>query len=189
MTSVIMLDPGHGGSDPGARGHDIVEADYALELARAVLKCGVAGATFALTRSAGPRVPNSERGRLAASRGATLIISLHVNAAPAHTTPRTMLFPRGAAGDAAATILRRELQTAVPPRRTQIVYDLAGYPRVESLLRALGPTPTLLVETGFCSDQDDADWLGGNGFSILGGAIVTTVERLVRDGGLLCRTR
>jgi N-acetylmuramoyl-L-alanine amidase len=79
---VVVIDPGHGGIDPGAHHGGIEEADLMLELgletARAVQR--MEGVTPYLTRDADVFVPLRERLTLARSVGADLFISLHADA-------------------------------------------------------------------------------------------------------------
>jgi N-acetylmuramoyl-L-alanine amidase len=79
---VVVIDPGHGGIDPGARHGGVEEADLMLDLgletARALQR--MEGVTPYLTREADVFVPLRERLTLARSVGADLFISLHADA-------------------------------------------------------------------------------------------------------------
>ena len=79
----IVLDPGHGGKDPGAIGAGgIAEKDIVLSVARKLarkLKAEL-GVQVVLTRHDDRFVPLEERTALANSENADLFISLHVNA-------------------------------------------------------------------------------------------------------------
>ncbi len=81
----IIIDPGHGGSDPGAPGFhtDVWEKDIVLKMAHRLadilkdrLKC-----TVLLTRSEDKRLTLEERTAIANTKRADLFISLHCNAA------------------------------------------------------------------------------------------------------------
>ncbi|PIE72849.1 MAG: hypothetical protein CSA20_05995 [Deltaproteobacteria bacterium] len=81
----IVIDPGHGGKDPGATGHGIKEKDVVLKLAKQLapilkkeLDCEVI-----LTREEDVYIPLEERTAIANTKGADLFLSLHVNAHPA----------------------------------------------------------------------------------------------------------
>jgi len=79
---VIVIDPGHGGIDPGAQYDDTKEADVmlalALELASALGR--IEGVQPAVTRVDDTFVPLQERLTLARGAGADLFISLHADA-------------------------------------------------------------------------------------------------------------
>lgn len=78
----IVLDPGHGGIDPGAQNGGVDEADLMLRLARevkeALLRAG--GLRVVLTREADEFVSLERRVALAHEAGADLFISLHADA-------------------------------------------------------------------------------------------------------------
>lgn len=81
----IVIDPGHGGKDPGAIGHDgllekEVTLDVALRLKRR-LEQGY-GATILLTREDDKAISLRERVEFANEQGADLFISLHLNSLP-----------------------------------------------------------------------------------------------------------
>lgn len=79
---LLVIDPGHGGIDPGASGpkgemeKDIVLA-FALELKRAIEAGGKV--EVQLTREDDRFIPLGERVRFATSRGAALFVSLHAD--------------------------------------------------------------------------------------------------------------
>ena len=81
----IVIDPGHGGSDPGAPGYykNVWEKDIVLKIAKKLaatlrerLKC-----TVLLTRTTDKKLALEERTAIANTKRADLFISLHVNAA------------------------------------------------------------------------------------------------------------
>jgi N-acetylmuramoyl-L-alanine amidase len=78
----IVIDPGHGGQDPGARGRDVSESslvlDVALRLEKLLLK--QPGVEVVLTRRANTYVPLEERTAIANRVGADLFLSIHANA-------------------------------------------------------------------------------------------------------------
>ena len=81
----IVLDPGHGGKDPGAIGSSgIAEKDVVLAVATKLaqrLKTEL-GVQVVLTRNDDRFVPLEDRTALANNEDADLFISLHVNASP-----------------------------------------------------------------------------------------------------------
>ena len=79
---LVVLDPGHGGEDDGARGRrGLLEKDIALDLARDLAdELAAAGMEARLTRQSDVFVPLWDRAKLANDAGADLFISLHLNA-------------------------------------------------------------------------------------------------------------
>jgi N-acetylmuramoyl-L-alanine amidase len=83
----VMVDPGHGGDDGGAKGpKGLREKAAALELAKAVAqKLEAAGFEAAFTRSDDTFIPLWDRAKAANIQGADLFLSLHLNAARARS--------------------------------------------------------------------------------------------------------
>ncbi len=81
----IVLDPGHGGKDPGAIGvKGILEKDIVLAVAKKLAKKlkGEMGITVVLTRQDDTFIPLEDRTAIANAEDADLFISLHTNASP-----------------------------------------------------------------------------------------------------------
>jgi N-acetylmuramoyl-L-alanine amidase len=79
---VVVLDPGHGGIDPGAENGEIDEADLMLTFARELQEMLVRAGQFevVLTRSEDVFVPLEERVSIARRAGADVFLSLHADA-------------------------------------------------------------------------------------------------------------
>ena len=83
----IVLDPGHGGKDPGAMAFNLKEKDIVLDIAKKlapVLKKEL-GCEVVLTRNDDTFISLEERTALANTNNADLFISLHINA---HTSAK-----------------------------------------------------------------------------------------------------
>lgn len=81
--SRIVIDPGHGGRDPGAQGNGIDEANLVLDVAlrlEGLLKAE-SGFEVIMTRRTDQFVPLEERTAMANREGADLFLSIHANAA------------------------------------------------------------------------------------------------------------
>lgn len=77
----VVIDPGHGGKDPGTSHHSIVERDMSLDIARRVGRVlKAAGYAVVLTRDSDSFVSLADRPRLAVKRKGDLFVSIHVNA-------------------------------------------------------------------------------------------------------------
>ena len=83
----IVLDPGHGGKDPGAMAFGLKEKDIVLDIAKrlAPVMEKELGCEVVLTRTDDTFITLEERTALANTNGADLFISLHLNA---HTSPK-----------------------------------------------------------------------------------------------------
>jgi N-acetylmuramoyl-L-alanine amidase len=82
---VVVIDPGHGGSDTGALGpQGVAEKDLTLALARKLeTLLEKKGFRVVLTRSEDSSVPLKQRAALANFNQADLFLSIHMNASPA----------------------------------------------------------------------------------------------------------
>jgi len=109
---LVVLDPGHGGHDPGAGTGELKEKMLTLRLAKALrselLKEG--GVRVALTRDDDRYLMLAERSSIARDLKADLFLSIHADSAQndeAHGASIYVLSPRGSS-EAAARIAARE---------------------------------------------------------------------------------
>ena len=80
--SRIVIDPGHGGHDPGARGSGLTESGVVLDVALRVKQLLATRPTIdvILTRNTDVFIPLKERTAIANRHGADLFLSIHANA-------------------------------------------------------------------------------------------------------------
>ena len=179
----IVLDPGHGGSDPGALGFDLRESDLTLSIGK---YCQQTLSQYAktkvyMTRTSDTFVDLKPRADFAKSVGADLFVSLHINSSPASSangaeiwvpSPGTW-FPafNGVGEDLAREMLSKLKALGLVDRETVWDnYEVNGekkyYPDgswADSLsvirnCREAG-IMAILVEHGFISNQSDAKFL------------------------------
>jgi len=81
--SRIVIDAGHGGTDPGAKANGVEEAELVLDIALRVEKLlkQQPGMEVILTRRTDVFIPLEERTAIANREGADLFLSIHANAA------------------------------------------------------------------------------------------------------------
>ncbi|MBK5296074.1 MAG: N-acetylmuramoyl-L-alanine amidase [Vicinamibacteria bacterium] len=77
----IVIDPGHGGHDPGTKSRSLSEAELVLDVAKRVeaLLLNEPGVEVMLTRRTDVFVPLEERTAIANREGADLFLSIHAN--------------------------------------------------------------------------------------------------------------
>ncbi|MCX7817979.1 MAG: N-acetylmuramoyl-L-alanine amidase [Kiritimatiellae bacterium] len=171
--TLVLLDPGHGGDDPGASGPDgLLEKFLTLDLARRVrVHLANAGIRSMLTRDADRTLGLDERAALIRRHRAQVFVSLHFNTAASREicgVETFVLTPRGyqstAGGESAAW-----RQSAFPGNRHDSANVVLAYQIQRSLRQWLGPAhdrglrrarfqvlreatcPAVLVECGFLS--------------------------------------
>jgi len=82
---LLMIDPGHGGRDPGAIGRiGTHEKDVTLDIARRMADAlsGQSGVTVKLTRDEDVFLPLEERVKVSRTANADLFLSIHADSAP-----------------------------------------------------------------------------------------------------------
>lgn len=83
----IMIDPGHGGHDPGALGFGLEEKNLTLQIGRDLrdlFRRRDPALRVGMTRDSDVFIPLQERPEIARRFGANLFVSIHVNANPIH---------------------------------------------------------------------------------------------------------
>ncbi|MDQ3444209.1 MAG: N-acetylmuramoyl-L-alanine amidase [Chloroflexota bacterium] len=153
----VVLDPGHGGPDPGAV-HDaygLHESSLNLEIAQQVsdILRDDYGYTVALTREDNEtELGNSERGAIANACAATVFVEIHLNAAEDRSVDYAQTFWGEKEKDLAfSQVMNRALGSLDIPVNAVDRFDNGG------LLRA--KMPSILVEAVFLSNVDEAQAL------------------------------
>jgi N-acetylmuramoyl-L-alanine amidase len=176
---VVVLDPGHGGPDPGAIGiGGLQEKGVVLDISRQVAALlEQQGIQSILTRSDDRDLELEPRVRLARQNNATLFVSIHANAIsmsrPDVNGLETYYFSRGQ--PLAQTVHRRVLQeTGIGDRRVR-----------QARFYVLRNTamPSILVEVGFLTGRDDAPKLAEAAYrSQTAGAIARGIMQYLQVG-------
>jgi N-acetylmuramoyl-L-alanine amidase len=119
----VVLDPGHGGRDPGAIGPDgLREKDVTLDIAHraAPLIARELGIATLLTRDADDYVPLDERIARANAFGADLFISIHCNASQNDQSRGVMTFVLDESHDALASYIAGRENSASPAAAAEL---------------------------------------------------------------------
>lgn len=203
---VVMIDPGHGGQDPGALGpNGLREKDVVLQIAREIqarLK-QQDGYEARLTRSGDYFIPLRKRTRVAREQGADLLVSIHADAytnTSANGASVYALSKKGATSETAKWLADRENQSDLiggvggvtlddkDQVLAGVLLDLSMTASMQAsidvgdrILRAMSRVnrlhkqrvekagfvvlkspdiPSVLVETGFISNPEEARKLG-----------------------------
>lgn len=126
--TIVAIDAGHGGNDPGCISPDgrVVESAVALQFARRLAQAlnGMPRVRPVLTRERDYFVPLGQRPRIAQRFGAKIFVSIHTNSAPSRKARGAEIFflsLQGAADKAARELVDREnaadLVGGLPPGR------------------------------------------------------------------------
>lgn len=180
---VVVIDPGHGGSDRGATGHGLEEATVAADLAARIEgRLAATGVHAFLTRGrATPEeLDEASRARFANDAGANLVISVHVDATRGTQASGVATYYYGndrhgafsAVGEQFAGLIQREIVARTDLR------DCHTHPKTWDLLRYTR-MPAVRVELGYLSNPHDAARLADPAFrDVVAEAIVVAVQRV-----------
>ncbi len=133
-SKIVVLDPGHGGSNSGTRGHGLHEKQVTLALANQVAaRLRAQGVVVELTRTTDRTLTLRQRVAAAVKIPADLFISIHLNASPTRTQrgyETFVLTPRGVDIDGRA--LRGDTVTTRPTLDPEIAHMLDDVERGSS---------------------------------------------------------
>ncbi len=147
---VVALDPGHGGTDPGAIGvTGLLEKDVVLDVAlrlRAFLR--QRGVRVVMTREADVFVDLAERVPIALRAGATVFVSIHANASTQGTVRGVETYYLRPDSVTLATFIQEELgrSLGIPDR---------GIRTANFKVLRDSPVPAVLVEIGYLTSPED----------------------------------
>lgn len=185
---LVVIDPGHGGTDPGATGHGLAESAVVEDIARRLEgRLAATGVAVYLTRGShlaqdGAPTPE-QRAAFANAVGADLCISLHVDSCPSpHARGAATYYygwrepGRGGGGSAVGERLAALMQGELVAR-TGLV-DCRSHPKTWELLRRTR-MPAVQVELGYLTSPLDALRLADPSFRDMAAeAILVAVQRL-----------
>lgn len=173
---VVVLDPGHGGDDRGAKGRrNVEEKRVVLDVARrARLHLANAGLKVFLSRETDRFIELGERSAKTGRWSGDIFVSIHLNSAPSSapsgletfvlatpgypTTAGTVasrsdrLSYSGNSYDAANTVLGYHLQRALVSKAGG---DDRGVRRARFMVLRNAPCPAALIECGFLSNSKE----------------------------------
>lgn len=178
---IVLVDPGHGGDDPGAYAGGVAEKDITLEIAKRLYLRSLAHpeVQVLLTRRTDIFVPLADRAGIANRIGGDAFVSIHVNAHPmASIGGIETLVDRGEPSDGGSVRLAAALQSSVAGR-----VDLRdrGVKRAELFIHR-AEMPAALLEIGFLTNPAERAQLTDPAYQdILAEAILEGILRFV-DG-------
>ena len=149
---VVVLDPGHGGYDPGAVGFGLKEKDLNLILAREVAE-RLSGLEVLLTRDRDVFVSLAGRVDLSRRAGASLFLSLHVNAGGGRGFES---FVKSGAGDSLFNLQRVLHERIMEALRPWKITD-RGLKQAAFYVLRHNPRSAVLIESLFIDNDREAN--------------------------------
>lgn len=175
MAATIVIDPGHGGSDPGAVYNGRREKDDNLRLALAVGKLlEQRGYNVVYTRTEDVFDTPGEKARIANRAGGDYFVSFHRNSSPYANTysgVETLVF--------ADEGVKGELARSVNSELEKVGFNNLGV-KERTNLTVLKRTqmPAILIEAGFLNTEADNRTFDNN-FDSMANAIATGISNVV----------
>ncbi|WP_078394023.1 N-acetylmuramoyl-L-alanine amidase family protein [Shouchella patagoniensis] len=149
----IVIDPGHGGNDPGAVANGLEEKEVVLDVAvQTKQMLEAAGAEVLMSRQADTYIGLNERAQMANANQADTFVSIHANAweQPSANGTETYHFPSSVQGRALAESLQNEL--VVELGRTDRGVKSANFNVLKQTVM-----PAALVELAFVTNVEEAE--------------------------------
>ncbi|WP_078577318.1 N-acetylmuramoyl-L-alanine amidase [Salipaludibacillus agaradhaerens] len=156
----IFIDPGHGGSDPGAVGNGLQEKELVLKIAKRLAEIleRLDGVEVLLSRTDDRFLSLSERARMANEWGADYFISVHINAGGGEGY-ECYIF-NGNVSDAT-----KDNQDAMNTEIVKITeWFNRGKKRANFAVLRQTNMPAILTENGFIDNSSDANKLKDSAF-------------------------
>jgi N-acetylmuramoyl-L-alanine amidase len=159
----IVIDPGHGGADSGARGGSLREKDLTLAISRLVVQeLKAHGTTVLMTRNSDATVGLSARPQVANDSSADFFISVHINSnTVANSSSGSYVYYHGGVNDAKllADLISEEIDKVSPlkshgSRSDFTVAKTKGF----AVLRG-SQMPGVLVEVAYINNSTDRKYL------------------------------
>lgn len=180
---VVVLDPGHGGGDPGAIGNGLRESDINYSIAQ---HCKneleeYSGVVVYMTRTENENPSLAERVDRAANWGADAFVSIHINSAGATATGAEVWYPNSSyrpdlhnqGADLSSKILQELTALGLANRGIKVrdsengtLYptgDIADYYGVIKRSKEAG-FPGIIIEHAFITNPNDAAKLADDNF-------------------------
>ncbi len=149
--AVIVLDPGHGGVDPGAvvDFSTVHEADLTLQTAKVVREAlEKQGAKVILTRESDSSVGLVERAEVSNKNNADIFLSLHYDSSEFDTVSGTTVYYYSVNNQSLAETVARFLKTKLPLPNNGTYFENYAVIRENK-------QPALLIELGYLNNRSD----------------------------------
>ncbi len=177
----LIVDPGHGGHDPGAVGpHGLRESDVVLDICKKMVPAlREGGGVVTMTRADDTYVSLVNRCKISNLAAAHVFVSVHANSfrSPMAHGFEVWTSPGDTKADPIATRIYNEGKRTFPTITGRP--DLSdGDPDKEARFKVLTGTmaAAVLVETAFISNPREEEWLADPGFRLkMAGAITTGI--------------
>ena len=152
----VFIDPGHGGTDPGASGNGLYEKEVVLSIAKKVRNILISkGFEVELSRSTDQYVSLSDRAAQANAWDADLFVSIHCNSATSSSANGTECYTHPTANTSTKS-LSKNMASALA---SKLGLTNRGHKEANFAVLRLSNMPSILIETAFINNVNDANKL------------------------------
>jgi N-acetylmuramoyl-L-alanine amidase len=158
----IMIDPGHGGKDPGAAGYKLIEKEIVFDVSNRVnARLFNSLAKVSMTRTDDTFLELDQRVQKAHQSGADIFTSIHVNSYSSSTANGTETYYNTSYASTESKELAQEIQEELV--KALGTYD-RGVKQGSFYVIRYTEIPSVLIEIAFVSNPKDAAKLANNTF-------------------------
>ena len=152
----VFIDPGHGGTDPGASGNGLYEKEVVLSISKKVRNILISkGFEVELSRSTDQYVSLSDRAAQANAWDADLFVSIHCNSATSSSANGTECYTYPTANTSTKS-LSKNMASALA---SKLALTNRGHKEANFAVLRLSNMPSILIETAFINNANDANKL------------------------------
>ena len=152
----VFIDPGHGGTDPGASGNGLYEKEVVLSISKKVRNILISkGFEVELSRSTDQYVSLSDRAAQANAWDADLFVSIHCNSATSSSANGTECYTYPTANTSTKS-LSKNMASALA---SKLGLTNRGHKEANFAVLRLSNMPAILIETAFINNANDASKL------------------------------
>ena len=152
----VFIDPGHGGTDPGASGNGLYEKEVVLSISKKVRNILISkGFEVELSRSTDQYVSLSDRATQANAWDADLFVSIHCNSATSSSANGTECYTYPTANTSTKS-LSKNMASALA---SKLGLTNRGHKEANFAVLRLSNMPAILIETAFINNANDASKL------------------------------
>ena len=152
----VFIDPGHGGTNPGASGNGLYEKEVVLSISKKVRNILISkGFEVELSRSKDQYVSLSDRAAQANAWDADLFVSIHCNSATSSSANGTECYTYPTANTSTKS-LSKNMASALA---SKLGLTNRGHKEANFAVLRLSNMPAILIETAFINNANDASKL------------------------------
>lgn len=163
MAAKIFIDPGHGGTDPGATGYGLREKDLTLKISlkiRDILNAEYTGHTIRMSRTTDKTITLKQRTDMANAWNADYLLSVHINAGGG-TGYESYIYNK-LSNSSRAAVIRNQIHAEIMKAIGKVT-DRGKKTANFHMLRESN-MPAMLSENLFIDTKSDADKLKSDAF-------------------------